>query len=529
MGAAGVIREVAERGVHPQLRWGRFPDYRDQVEQAYQSVDFQPLWVHDGRPTAQARQVIETLSKADESGLSPADYDATHLRTEAERLASAPSPDARDVGLFDSALTVSTMRYVSDSYVGRIDPRRVNFSFDSDHRDLDLAKLIPELAHDEAPQRRLAEFEPPLPVYGRLKQALAHLRELARRTDLEPVPSIPVLHPGESDDAVPALRHFLTALGDLPPDTTAPPNPRLYDEGLVAAVQHFQRRHGLDADGVIGRNTLREMQVPLAARVRQIELAMERLRWLPYRLASRYILVNIPEFRLRAFDGGQPGGPLAMKVVVGSAVGKTETPILYADMKYVVFRPRWNVPYSIALKEMLPRLRRDPGYLDAQDLEIVDHSGNTVPGPAAGDVLPRVSSGALRLRQRSSPHNALGLVKFLFPNQEHVYLHDTPAKTLFRRSRRDFSHGCIRVEDPVALAEFVLRGQDDWSREHILHAMDGPRRQWVTLRSPFPVYLFYTTVVVESDGDLFFFDDIYGHDARLAQLLAKGYPYTGGA
>jgi murein L,D-transpeptidase YcbB/YkuD len=521
-----VIRHVAGRGAHPQLRWGRFPDYRDEVERAYQSVDFQPLWVRDGRPTPQAMQVIDSLARADDRGLSPADYDAARLRTEAAALASAPSPGARAIGLFDSALTVSTMRYISDSYIGRIDPRRVNFSFDSDHRELDLAKLIPELARDEAPQRRLAEFEPPLPIYGRLKQALAHLRTLARRTDMTPVPSMPVLHPGESDDAVPVLRHFLTVLGDLPPEAAPPPDPHLYDQTLVAAVKHFQQRHGLDPDGVIGRNTLRELQVPLAARVRQIELAMERLRWLPYRPASRFILVNIPEFRLRAFDEGRPGGPLAMKVVVGSAVGKRETPVLYADMRYVVFRPRWNVPYSITRKEMLPHLRRDPGYLDEQDLEIVDHSGGTVREPPVGDILTRLSSGALRLRQRSGPHNALGLVKFLFPNPAHVYLHDTPAKTLFRHTRRDFSHGCIRVEDPVALAEFVLRGQDHWSRERILHAMDGPRTQWVTLRSPFPVYLFYTTVVVERDGELFFFDDIYGHDARLARLLAQGYPYS---
>jgi murein L,D-transpeptidase YcbB/YkuD len=273
---------------------------------------------------------------------------------------------------------------------------------------------------------------------------------------------------------------------------------------VVAGVRRFQERHGLEPDGVIGAATDRSLGVSPFERVDQIRVAMERLRWLPARPSARFIAVNIPEFRLQAFDG-EDGPRVSIPVVVGSALRRTKTPIMQAAMQYVIFRPIWHVPPTIARKEILPRLARDPEYLARENMEVVRG----------------------HIRQRPGPDNALGLVKFMLPNAHDVYLHDTPQKALFQRSRRDFSHGCIRVGDAVALAEFVLAANDGtWDRERILSAMNGNRNnRRIDLRDPIPVYILYTTVGLDDDGRLVFFEDIYGHDAALAQVLAKGYPY----
>jgi len=492
--AAPVIRRVVDAAVHPALRWPRFPDYQRHVQALYARTDFRPLWTRDGKPTAQAAEIVNTFFAADARGLSMSDYDAEELRDTAVALAEVGRPDAEAVGLFDTALTVSLMRYISDSDIGRINPRTVGFGLDIEPKKLDLSQVVSELAASDAPGARLAALDPPFPVAERMRAALARMRAVAARTDVAPPPALPTLRPGDTDAGVPALRRWLAVLGDLPEDTPNPPDPTRYDGALVAAVQRFQQRHGRDPDGIVGEITRRDLRVPVRERIEQIELAMERLRWLPAAFTGRFVVVNVPEFRLRAFTGGTLGAQLTMDVVVGSAARHTLTPIMKADMRYVVFRPYWDIPASIARAEILPHAVRDPGYLARQNME-------------------RVGG---RVRQRPGPDNALGLVKFIFPNAFDVYLHDTPSKQYFGRSRRDFSHGCIRVADPPALAEFVL----DWDRARVLEAMNhGPDDRRVNLPAPVPVYLFYTTIVVAEDGRVFFFDDIYGHDATLRRAL----------
>jgi murein L,D-transpeptidase YcbB/YkuD len=497
---APVIRSIVDAAVHPDLRWPRFPDYQRYVQRLYEPLGYQPLWTRGGKPTPQARAITASFLEADARGLSSADYDAERLTAETARLEAqeATTPDA--IGRFDAALTVCLMRYVSDSYIGRINPHRVGFGLDVEPKKLDLPVLVGELAASSAPEQRLAALDPPFPFFERLRGALDRMRRLALRTDLPELAALPSLHPGDAHEGVPALRAWLAALGDIAAGTEAPADPTRYDTALAEAVKRFQARHGRDADGVIGPATLRDLRVPVRDRILQIQLAMERLRWLPASFSGRFIVVNIPEFRLRGFEAGQPGTRVAMDVVVGSAARRTETPIMHADMQYVVFRPYWNVPSRIARGEILPRAGRDPGYLARQNMEAVGG----------------------RVRQRPGPNNALGLVKFIFPNDFHVYMHDTPSKEYFARSRRDFSHGCIRVADPPRLAEFVL----GWDRARITQAMErGPNDRRVNLPAPVPVFLFYTTIVAEEDGRVLFFDDIYGHDARLARELEKGYPY----
>lgn len=502
-----VIYGVVVGGTHPWLRARAFPGYEAALRRLYEPGGLSPLWLRDGRPTAAALAMIAAFAGANDRGISD-DYGAPALGDAAQRLSSAAEPSAEEQGLFDTALSIAALRYVSETYRGRIDPRSINYPYDAPRREFDPTPIVRELADGADPVARLASLDPPLPQYAHLRAALAQYRALAARGDLAVVPAMPKMEPGGSNTGMPALRAHLTALGDLPADAPAPAPEAVerYDETLADAMRRYQARHGLAPDAVIGPATLKSLQVPIADQVAQIELAMERLRWLPYDWPPRFIVVNLPEFRLRAYTADGPQPALEMNVVVGEAAATRQhkTPVMMADMKYVVFRPYWMVPPSIIRKEIMPKLARDPDYLGRNNMEM---RGN-------------------RVRQRPGRGNSLGLVKFIFPNPHHVYLHDTPSKGLFTRARRDFSHGCIRVSDPPALAEFVLAENDGWDRARIERAMrNGPDDRHVHLTTPMPVYLLYATAAADDAGQVHFFDDIYGHDASLRTQLAKGYPY----
>jgi murein L,D-transpeptidase YcbB/YkuD len=524
IGAA--IRDIVEAGRQPLLHRPDFSDQQDSSRKLYEAANFRPLWLRSDQPTSQAAEILRALSEADRRGLSPEDYDAARLREEAARFHSTTPPAVADAAAFDTALTVCVLRYISDAHFGRVPPRAVGFAIEmepsspsdlaarSDQRAIeetptagprpfDPAAFVSQLATAEAPAQLLATLDPQFALFGSLMTALAHWRDLAARTDFPQVPNLPKLHPGEAHAGVGPLREFLRAIGDLPRAARAPKNARVYDPDLVKAVKRFQEHHGLGADGVIGEATLSQLQVPPAGRVRQIELALERLRWLPPPQDDAFVIVNLPEFQLRGYYRGNTSPAVQMRAVVGSASLRHETPVLHASMQYLVFRPYWDVPPSIAKKEILPDAARDPAYFSKHHYEF--HNG--------------------RIRQRPGDDNALGLLKFVFPNPFHVYMHDTPTKRLFAKSRRDFSHGCIRVSDAPALAEFVLRGQGTWDREGIDTSMkSGPNNRRVYLKRPVGVYLLYSTVVVDDDGTTHFFEDIYGHDARLEMALAKGPP-----
>jgi murein L,D-transpeptidase YcbB/YkuD len=498
------IRGIVEAGRQPLLHRPDFSDPQDSTRRLYEAANFRPLWLRSDKPTSQAAEILRTLSEADRRGLSPEDYDVARLREEAARFDSATPPAAGDAGAFDTALTVCVLRYISDAHLGRVPPRAVGFALQMEARRFDPVAFVSQLPAAEAPARLLATLDPPFALFASLITALAHWRDLAARTDFPQVPNLPKLHPGESHAGVGPLREFLRAIGDLPSAAQAPKNAGVYDPDLVKAVRRFQERQGLGADGVIGEATLSQLQISPAGRVRQIELALERLRWLPPPEDEAFVVVNLPEFQLRGYYRGNTSPALQLRAVVGSASLRHETPVLHASMQYLVFRPYWDVPPTIAQKEILPDLKEDPAYFSRHHFEF--HHG--------------------RIRQRPGDDNALGLLKFVFPNPFHVYMHDTPTKRLFAKSRRDFSHGCIRVSDAAALAEFVLRGQGKWDREAIDTSMkSGRNNRRVYLERPVGVYLLYSTVVVDEDGTTHFFKDIYGHDARLDAVLAKGPPY----
>lgn len=293
-----------------------------------------------------------------------------------------------------------------------------------------------------------------------------------------------------------------------------------YKDALVEAVKHFQQRHGLTPDGRIDPATFRELTVPLSFRAKQLQFTLERYRWLPADLPTRLIVVNIPEFVLRAYDNHHP--ELSMKVIVGRAFRDHQTPIFQDEMEYLIFRPYWNVPIRIVRKELVPDIQKKSGFLAKHQFQLVDGRGQVViPETIGPAILQRLRAGQLDVRQKPGSANSLGLIKFVFPNYFDIYLHGTPEQQLFSRSRRDFSHGCIRVEDPATLAHWVLRDDPSWTMDRIQAAMDGSKSFRVDLPKPIPVLILYGTALVEENGEVHFFQDIYGQDARMERSLAS--------
>jgi murein L,D-transpeptidase YcbB/YkuD len=478
------------------------------------------LWVEGRHPSTSARQAVAILLDADSEGLNPAAYRAGDLAAEADRLAAGAAA-AADASRFELALSEAMVRFLRDVHMGRIDPRRLGLHLVVPDDGHDFPALLEQAVRAQRLPDLVAEFRPPYRQYQALKDALRHYRQLAARGEASaPVAGRLPVRPGDSYQDSRWLADRLVLLGDLAP--RAGIDGDRYVGELVDAVRRFQARHGLDADGVIGAATLAALRVPAAARVRQIELALERLRWLPHQQHDRVIVINIPMFRLWGWNEPPRVAAHAFGtgVIVGRAVS-TQTPVFAAELRGVIFRPYWNVPRSIVENELHAAFTKDTAAFARGGYELVQGLGDDAPVVAPSrENLERLRRGELRLRQRPGPDNALGLVKFVFPNDESVYLHDTPGHSLFARSRRDFSHGCVRVEEPAALAEWVLSKEGGWTRDRVLEAMHGGRTQTVRLSAPIDVLLFYTTTVVDRDGTVRFADDIYRHDARLSRALA---------
>ena len=525
------LRTAVSSGILSDLRWPNFSDYSKHLRKFYDFNGDSLWWVKGMEPTPQARQAIALLQQASQKGLLADDYDGTRWSDRLARLRPATGqPAEQDAAKFDLTLTICVMRYISDLHIGKVNPKRLAFELDDESKKYDLPEFLRDHvvgASDVAGE--LAQVEPPYPGYRRTLQAFQTYADLAKRDDGEqlppPTPPKKVIESGDAWLGVPRLTRFLRLVGDLPADTNVPADRQVYDGALVDAVKSFQRRHGRDADGRIGAQTLADLNVPLSRRVQQMQWTLERWRWLPDTYRKAPIVVNIPEFRLRAYDENFNIG-LTMKVVVGMAYGHG-TPVFSENMQYLIFRPYWDVPYSIIRAELIPHLQKDPDYLAKDRLEIVDGRRNPVSsGTVTGDMLDQLRAGKLFIRQVPGPKNSLGLVVFLFPNSYAVYMHDTPATEFFAQSRRDFSHGCIRLEKPADLAAWVLRDKPGWTPDRIRSAMmDGANAQQVNLAHPIPVLILYATVVTQENGLVQFFDDIYRHDAALEKVLAKGYPY----
>lgn len=520
------LRGMASAGQLPELRWPNFSDYREQVQNFYRPSGYTPAWVRGGRPTPQALAIVELLKQADSQGVDCEDYDGSRW---ADRLARLQKPhQAAEEAVFDAAITVCSMRYISDLHVGKINPEHFKFGLSIETKKYDLPAFLRERLVNGDVKTELAQIGPPFAGYKRTLEALRRYLQLAREDDGEKLPvSNKPIAPGSPYDGIRRLTRLLRLLGDLPANTAVPGDSNLYQGALVDAVKRFQGRHGLKPDGRLDMQTLKNLNTPLSQRVDQLRLTLERWHWLPDRFTEPPIVVNIPEFRLRAYDSSG-NIVLTMNVIVGKAF-RHKTPVFEKDMRFVVFRPYWNVPPGIQHSEIVPAVQKDRNYIAKKEFEVVTPGGQPVTSGAITDeVLAQLRSGKLEVRQKPGAINALGLVKLMFPNEYNVYLHGTPSPELFLQTRRDFSHGCIRVEKPAELTAWVLRDKPDWSLERVQAAMTSGRDNvQVNLTNPVPVLILYGTAVIDPDGQVHFFDDIYGYDDELRKALAKGYPYPG--
>ena len=506
---------------HPFLQQADFSEQSRGLAQLYKGRQLR--WLGAEPPEKNLHDALDLLANAGQDGLHPADYDADLLRKQFEQLADLSTSDAKTRAAFDVGLSISVLRFVHDLHAGRVDPRNINYppQFGARHG-FNAASLLNQFLA----QQNLAELPlaaaPNLRQYQLLKQALADLRQQAAIFVPKTRLSFPKsLHPGEQDAQMPELRQRLQDMGELTAENVVvnPEAVTLYDEAAVAAAIHLQQQQGLQADGVIGRQTQTLLNMTPADKIQLVELAMERLRWLPEPPPGPQIVVNIPAFQLWALNSPDDENALSMKVVVGKSP-ENQTPILVDRMQYLEFMPYWNIPKSILDKEILPKVQAGHSTLSGQEIELVQRFADET-GDEAGNILDDLRHGRVRARQLPGKKNPLGKVKFVFPNKDDVYMHDTPFRSGFSRDRRDLSHGCVRVADAGRLAEFVLSDQMGWDKKAIEEAMSAPKTHRVSLKKTIPVLFFYSTAYAGQDSKLHFYPDIYGYDAVLQEALKK--------
>ena len=480
------------------------------------------VWFHGQALSPQARAALAELQGAETYGLDSVRYEDGITVADLQRVLTPSELEMRE--RFDVALSSAVARFLTDLRYGRVGPDAAGLDLPKmpDSFDAELAAL--GLASAADVRAAIASYEPPALPYRRLKQALAQYRELALRDDRAPLP-VPAqrsIREGDSYAGAVQLHTMLRRFGDLEQGTCTQAQPVVFDACLTQALRRFQKRHGLLEDGILGPRTLDALNVPLERRVRQIELTMERWRWTST-LRRPDIVVNVPQFVLHALPRTQHGesSALEIRVIVGKSGSQMRTPVFADEIEYLIFQPYWDVPLSITRRELLPLIRRDASYLGRNDMEIVRGSSDSArPIAPTPEALEKLAAGELRLRQRPGAKNALGSIKFILPNPHNVYLHATPNIELFDQATRAFSHGCIRISEPALLAEYVLKNSSgEWNLESIQAALCEPKTRRVDLARPIPVLIFYGTAVVTSADGIMFFDDIYGHDRRLDELL----------
>ena len=488
---------------HPLLRHADFGRVSESLNQIYQNSDFQPIWLTPNRSEKNLHDLIGILNNAPADGLNSTIYEADRI----QEWITSPNTEGNFLFSYDVALTISLVRYLNDLREGQMNPRDVqNSAHIAPKPALDIGNLLKQHIDSQTLTELVSIYEPKNKQYQSLKMILNSLQQLAHLTEPEVFKPGRVLRPGDRHPQIVLLRQYLKNMGISA--ETGDIDDNVYDSELVSAVKKLQIQSGLKPDGVIGPATIKLFNQSPVERVAQIELAMERARWIPDDIDGPMILVNIPAFELWAFNSADDPNPLSMKVIVGKAPNN-QTPLLWEEMKYLEFMPYWNIPKSIFQKEILPKARNNKGYLASQNIELVRAKLSEEKGGVT----------YTRARQRPGKKNPLGRVKFVFPNTADVYMHDTPSKAAFNRQRRDLSHGCVRVSEPERLAEFVLGDQKGWDKEKISQAMSASKTRHVTLKRTIPVLFYYGTTFVDPENRLRFYPDIYGLDEQMRNVL----------
>jgi murein L,D-transpeptidase YcbB/YkuD len=479
----------------------------------YEKRQFQPAWLTPKGPLPQAKELIAAVDPMASEGLDPQRYPKDALSTELQQVAKQPEPEdpqgQRRLAQTDMRLTYTYLTMAAHLASGRLQPESLNVDWYTKPRHVELESHLEQaLQQGGSVTQTLHSYAPPGKDYARLRDALARYRGLAAHGGWPAVGT--QLKKGDRGEKVRLLRARLAMEGDLRTPAApaaagagaAAPEDIVYDATVEDGVARFQHRHGFKPTGKLDADTLAELDVPVQERIRQIQVNLERWRWLPADFGQRYIEVNIPEFRMKLVEDGKT--TLEMRVVVGKAQ-QSRTPVFSDKMTYLELNPAWNIPKDIVKKEIEPAAAKHPGYLARKNIEVVNGT---------------------EYRQRPGPDNPLGRVKFMFPNQFDVYLHDTPADHLFAKSERDFSHGCIRLENPVDLADALLKDDPKWTPEAIQEAIDSGEQKTVSIPHPLPVHILYFTAWVDDDGTIEFRRDVYGHDAKLTAALDQEPPVT---
>ena len=491
----------------------------------YARRSFRAAWSNEHGPNRLADAFVQALERADLEGLRPEDYHLAVIRAQLDSVRSAAGAgepvDADRLARLDLLLTDAFLLYGSHLLSGRVDPETLHPRWEANRRGADLASVLEEALDSRNVARALQRLAPTQDGYRRLREALGRLRALDAAGGWPQVADGPALKRGDAGAAVATLRERLRLEGDLQTKGKAQDSAS-FDESLDQAVRRFQRRHGLEPDGVVSAATRAELNVSAAARAEQIALNLERWRWLPQDLGRRRILVNIAAQELQVVEDEEV--VLSMRVVVGMQYKRT--PVFSDTVRYIVLNPNWHVPRSIAVEELIPKVQADPTYLERFGMKLM------TTGPNSQEVDPstidwtsvRADSFPYRFRQEPGRLNALGRIKFMFPNQYDVYLHDTPSRSLFERAQRDFSHGCIRVEKPMDLATYLMRKNSKWGREAIETALDEGTERTIYLPKPMPIHLLYWTAWADGDGTIQFRTDINALDKSLANALQAAVP-----
>jgi murein L,D-transpeptidase YcbB/YkuD len=525
---AGVsaIRGIVDSARNADLRWSDFTPYKAEFAKFYEMNSYSLVWVQNGGVRSQGLAVIELLKNANAKGLDPEDYDGSRWQGRLRKLGQSPSE--QDLISFDTALTVSAMRYIRAVHVGRVNPKEFKFQLDVEGLQLPLAEFVQtHVLNASDPVAEIQKTEPPFLGYKKLLALLPVYEGYAKQDDGQKLPMITkTVRPGQPYADLARLGRFLQVIGDIPADVPLNSNATIYEGALVDGVKHYQDRHGETPTGNLDARTINELNMPPAARIRQIKLTLERWRWVQHSFPQPPVVVNLPEYRLRAMN---TDGTVAFykNVIIGKAYGH-KSPIFEKEIQYVVFRPYWEVTPSIQRNEIVPHIQKDPNYIAKHNFEVVTTKGEVVTdNQVSPEVLEGIKSGHLMVRQKPGPTNSLGLVKIIFPNPDNVYLHGTDVPELFSQEIRDFSHGCIRVEKPADLVAWVLRNNPGWDWERVKATMNGDKDNLqVNLVTRIPVLIVYGTAAVNEENQIRFFDDIYGYDAELEKALAAGYPYS---
>jgi L,D-transpeptidase YcbB len=493
------------------------------VRRVYLDRDYRPLWIDGSKFEGRALDLIETLCHAEREGLRAADYDLAGLQAELVRLRGDKKSNPAALAALDLRLTRAFLDYGGDLLAGRLDPQAVDNGWYIKARRAAIDSTLRSALSKDDFDGMVSPLRPRQKEYKELLQMLADYRELEAKGGWGTIAEVSRLQWGDKGPWVDVLRHRLKATGDLGKAEGKP----VYDDKVAKAVARFQERHGIPADGSVGPTTLAALNVPVETRIRIIELNLERYRWLPSDFGKRYILVNIPDYRLYAYDDGKER--LTMRVIVGDEYNHA-TPVFADSMTHVVFRPQWDVPRRILVDSVIPNVRKNIHYLAQHSYEVVDIARNEVIADPSAINWSKLDMNKIpfRVRQKPGSGNELGTVKFMFPNQFSIYLHDTPADSLFEKQNRTLSHGCVRVEDPVKLAGYVLDKQEGWGDDQILEAIAAdPTKDMaptsVYLKHPVPVYLLYLTAFVR-DGVLHFRDDPYSKDRRAMARMGRPVP-----